>query len=218
MQPHAVLLVQGDDYFCDLRPEYPRHRRLVLADDVDLKTASAQARAGLKADEARPQHDDAPRRFGGGDNRFGVGERAQHMHLRPLRAGKLGLARFGACGQKKPVIFQLPAIAQQRNMATKIEACDAGAEFDFDAARVERLGAEAGVGIIPGAFEIVLGQQRALIGRRWILRDERNATIDALAAEHVGRRETGAAAADDQEGFLPRRGALLLQRPRLRLY
>ena len=211
-----MFLMDLDEGAGDFRPVDALHRRLVLAHDVDFEAALAQARRRLHADETRPQNDDAARRLRRIDDGAGVGERAQHMRLRPLGAGKIRPARRGSGRQQQPVVANFAPVREPRDMPAAIERGDLRLKLDPDAALVERFGAEADARIVPGAFEEVLGQLRAFIGRRGILRYQRHAALDAFAAEHVGRRETGAAAADDDEGFLARRRARLF-RPLARL-
>ena len=62
MEDDAVLLVERADEVADLATEHALQRHAVGRDDVHLELARAQRGRDLEPDEARADHDGAPRR------------------------------------------------------------------------------------------------------------------------------------------------------------
>ena len=64
MEDDAVLFMQGAHEVAHLRSEHALHRPLLRGHDMDLDVAGAQRRRDLEPDEARADHNRAPRAFG----------------------------------------------------------------------------------------------------------------------------------------------------------
>ena len=104
MKDDAMLLMQGADEVAHLRPQHALHRPLLQADDVDLDISGAQRRRGLEPDKARADHDRAPRAIGQGNDGAGIGQRAQHVNMRLVRARYRQAHRLRAGRQQQAVV------------------------------------------------------------------------------------------------------------------
>ena len=104
MEDDAMLLMQGADEVAHLGPEHALHRPLLQPDDVNLDISRAQRRRGLEPDKARADHDRAPRAIGRGNDGAAIGERAQHVDMRLVRARYRQAHRLRAGRQQQAVV------------------------------------------------------------------------------------------------------------------
>ena len=109
----AVLLVQAAHEVAELGAQHALQRALVRRDDVHVDAARAQRRGDLEADEARADHDRAPRRCRPRDDGAAVGERAQRVHVRQVGARQRQPHRLGAGRQQQRVVGDLAAVAER---------------------------------------------------------------------------------------------------------
>ena len=104
MEDHAMLLVQLADEVAHLRPEHAFERTLLGRDHMHLELARAQRGRDFEADEARADHHRAFGAVGGLDDRAAVGERAQRVHMRQVRARNGEPHRLGAGRKQQAVV------------------------------------------------------------------------------------------------------------------
>ena len=104
MEDDAMLLMQRADEIAHLRPEHALHRPLLQANDVNLDISRAQRCRGLEPDKARADHDRAPRAIGQGNDGAGIGQRAQHVDMRLVRARYRQAHRLRAGRQQQAVV------------------------------------------------------------------------------------------------------------------
>ena len=104
MEDDAMLFMQGADEVAHLRPQHAFHRPLLQADDVNLDISGAQRGSGFEPDKARADHDCPPRAIGQCNDGAGISQRAQHVHMRLVRARYRQPHRLRAGRQQQPVV------------------------------------------------------------------------------------------------------------------
>ena len=138
MKDDAVLFMQGADEVAHLRSQHALHRPLLEADDVDLDISGAQRRRGLQPDKARADHDRAARAVGQGNDRAGIGQRAQHVNMRLVRARYRQPHRLRAGRQQQAVVGDGLAAGRDDMARVGVDRRDLGVEPQVDL----RLGVE----------------------------------------------------------------------------
>jgi hypothetical protein len=96
VEDDAVLLVHAAYEVAKLTSHDALQRAMVRRDDVHVYAARGQRRRHLEADEARPQHDRAPRLARRGDDRATVSERSQVVNASPVVERRRQVDRLGA--------------------------------------------------------------------------------------------------------------------------
>ncbi len=126
MENHALGLVYAFHPVADGVSHDRRQRRRLRRDHMDVEAPLLQGAGDFQPDEARADHHHALGRLGGGDDRVGVFQRAQDVHVWPIQAGDRRPLRFGAGGEDQGVIGQRVAALERNGPGLGIEARDLG--------------------------------------------------------------------------------------------
>ena len=216
MEDHAMLLVQLADEVTHLRPEHAFERTLLGRHHVHLELARAQRGRDFEADEARADHHRALGAIGGLDDRAAVGKRAQRVHMRQVRTRNGKPHRLCAGRKQQAVVGDAAAVLERDGAVPHVDPADLGVQPQIDVVllvEVVRSERQPVFGRIAG--QIVLREVRAIDRRRVVAAEHRDGVLVALPAQHLGRRESGRAAADNDDAV--RRCRCLAARPRFGL-
>ena len=200
-----MLLVQLADEIAHLRAEHAFERPLLRRHYVHLELARTQRRRDFEADKARADHDRALALIRRPDDGAAVGERAQHTHMQQVGSRCREPHRFGAGREQKPVVGQGGAVREGHRTGARIDLCDTRLEPQVDVALlIEIIRAQRQPILRRAAGQIVLGEVGPIDRRRVVVAQHDDAALVVLAPQHLGCREAGRTAADDND---PVRGA-----------
>ena len=96
--------------------------------DVNLESARPEGGRHFETDEARAQHDHAPRLCRARDDLPAIGERPQGAHMRQLRAGDLKPHGLGPGRQQQPIEFERAPVGERQPPRLRVKAFGDGAE------------------------------------------------------------------------------------------
>ena len=99
MKCDAVVFVHATQKAPDFGTESLRHQDYLGPNDIDLEAAAAKRGRNFKSDKARPDHNRSSRRLNRLNKRLAIGETAQVMNMRKIRAGNPEPDRSCAGGQ-----------------------------------------------------------------------------------------------------------------------
>ncbi len=205
----AVLFMQRADEIAHLGAEHTLHRPLLGRNHMHLQLARPQGGRDFEANEAGADHQRALRAARRLDDGAAVGNGAQGVHVRLVRARNLQFDRLGAGREQQPVERQLVAIAERDGARLRIDRCNVGVEPEIDARvliivlapqRQPILGCTAG--------EVILGEVRPVDRHRAVIAQHGDGAGKALAPKRLGGRKAGRTTADDDEFFRRRRAAM----------
>ena len=201
MEDDALRFVQRLNEAANFRAHDALERHAFRRDHVDVDPPASQRRRDLEADEARADHHHMFGRARLVDEGATVREGTQIVHLRAVGARDRQTHRIGA-GRNQQRAERAPRAAFEHNLSrADVDRRHARAEQQLDAPFREVLRRpQRNPVVLRMTGEIVFRQVRP-IARRCIIRaDHRDRAVISFPSEHVGRRQPGAAAADDDDG------------------
>ena len=123
-----MFFVQLAHEGADFGAEHALHRYLLRRGDVNLESARPEGGRHFETDEARAQHDHAPRLCRARDDLPAIGERPQGAHMRQLRAGDLKPHGLGPGRQQQPIEFERAPVGERQPPRLRVKAFGDGAE------------------------------------------------------------------------------------------
>ena len=167
---------------------------------MNLDAADAQRRRHFKADEARTDHDRAPRALGVPDDGAAVSERAQRMDMRLVGTGDRKPHRLGAGCQQQAIIGDAAAVGENHVARFGVDRGDVRSEPKVDIGiGVEIVRTQRQPVLRRAARQIILRQIWPIDRRSRIVAEHDDIAAKLLAPQHLGRGKARRAAADDHD-------------------
>jgi hypothetical protein len=204
MKDDTLLLVQRLDEAANLAPHDAFERQMVRSDHVHRHAPRPQRRGNFETDEARAHHDHVLRSARLVGQRAAVGECAEIVNQRAVRAGNWRMHRLGARGDQKRAVRVTVAVLENDLSLGHIDRRRSAAKQQCDVVLGEVLGrSQRNPVFLRFARQIVLGEVRTVARRRVVGTDDRHRPVVPLAAQRVGGGQARAAAPHDDHRLRP---------------
>ena len=200
LNAHSFLAVQRGEPATQALPEHVSERDGRGFDQRHVDPDATRRGGDLLADEAGA-HDGQPgARKERGPQGAGVGQRAQHVHVRASGEQRQP-ARAAAGGDDEIVVAELLTVLEPHTPPRHVEPRCAAPEQQLDALRrVPRRRPERGIAVARG--EQLLGEGRAVVRRDRLRAHDPDGAVVATGAQRLGCALGGEPAADDEDALL----------------
>jgi hypothetical protein len=167
---------------------------------VNLEFAGAERCRDLEPDEACAQHNRAARRLGSLDDGPTVREGAQRVYMGLVGAGNGEPNRLRAGREQQPVVGDLIAVTEHEVARARLDRGDSRVEPQLDSGlRIKTAGPQRHPVLCRSTGKVVFRKVGAIHRRSLVVAQHHELALIPLPAEHLGRGETGGAAADDHD-------------------